>query len=313
MTRPELVNKRTREAVRDQISGTVLRDIDEMWQDELFAPPEADPEPVGGERVTRFQGYLEQVDWADPGHVVRALRVFEVALRHLFHHPWNPDWDPSETIERLRRLFARDGYTFDHEGRISGGPSIVLKREDLGDLHDATVIFEHLDRIDHAVARDDPALAIGSAKELVESTAKLVLRDPPVPFDSGFDLPKLARTAEEALLVHPSQAKPGPGWIRDHPQGTRCGAHRHQRHRRVAKRLRHRSWTRYGTVRPGTPPRATGRERCATVVPVHARHARRPESSLAAGRHGQRRQRRQRSTRREEHSVAERNLPGPNA
>jgi hypothetical protein len=192
------------------MSGTVLREIDEMWQDELFAPPDVDPEPVGGERVTRFQGYLDQVDWTDPGHVTRALRVFEVALRHLFHHPWNPDWDPTEIIERLRRLFARDGYTFDHEGRISGGPSIVLKREDLGDLRDATVIFEHLDRIDHAVARDDPALAIGSAKELVESTAKLVLRERGVPFDSGYDLPKLARIAEEALLVHPAQAKPGP-------------------------------------------------------------------------------------------------------
>ncbi|UGT70795.1 abortive infection family protein [Nocardia gipuzkoensis] len=210
MTRSELVNKRTREAVRDQMSGTVLREVDEMWQDELFAPPEQDPEPVGGERVTRFQGYLDQVDWTDPGQVSRALRVFEVALRHLFHHPWAPDWDPSENIERLRRLFARDGYTFDNQGRITGGPPIVLRREDLGDLRDATVIFEHLDRIDHAVSRDDPALAIGSAKELVESTAKLVLRERGVPFDSGHDLPKLARMAEEALLVHPSQAKPGP-------------------------------------------------------------------------------------------------------
>jgi len=79
VTRPELVNKRTREAVRDQMSGTVLREIDEMWQDELFAPPEEDPEPVGGERVTRFQGHLELVDWTDcasaqlPPHIMLVL------------------------------------------------------------------------------------------------------------------------------------------------------------------------------------------------------------------------------------------------
>ena len=33
----ELVSKRTRECVRDQMSSTVLRVIDDMWQDELFA------------------------------------------------------------------------------------------------------------------------------------------------------------------------------------------------------------------------------------------------------------------------------------
>lgn len=149
--------------------------------------------------MARFQGWLDQVDWTDPGHVARVIRVVEVAIRHLFYHPEVPDWDPSDLIERLRRLFARDGYTIDHEGRISGGPSVVLKSEDLGDLRDATVIFQHLDRIEHAVARDDPALAIGSAKELVESTAKLVLSERGTPFESGYDLPKLVRIAEESL------------------------------------------------------------------------------------------------------------------
>lgn len=36
--RPELVSRRTREAVRDWMSGTTLREIDELWQDELFPP-----------------------------------------------------------------------------------------------------------------------------------------------------------------------------------------------------------------------------------------------------------------------------------
>ncbi|MEV0539703.1 abortive infection family protein [Nocardia salmonicida] len=206
----ELVSLRAREAVRDIMSGTVLRDIDDMWQDELFAPTVEDPEPVGGQRVTRFQGYLEQVDWTCRSHVARALRVFEVAMRPLFHHPDFPDWDPTETIERIRRLLARDGYTLNEEGRISGGPSIVLKPEDLSNLRDATVIFQHLDRIEHAVAREDPALAIGSAKELVESTAKLVLSERGLPVDNGDDLPRLVFLAEESLQLHPKQAKPSP-------------------------------------------------------------------------------------------------------
>ncbi|MFE3028451.1 abortive infection family protein [Nocardia tengchongensis] len=212
MTQParELVNLRAREAVRDVMSGTLLRDIDDMWQDELFAPPAEDPEPVGGQRVTRFQGYLDQVDWTDPGHVARAIRVFEVAIRPVFFHPDTPEWDPSDLIERIRRLFARDGYTIDESGRFSGGRSIVLQSADLADLRDTTVILEHLERIEHAVVRDDPALAIGSAKELVESTAKLVLRERDQEFDSGYDLPKLVKLAEESLHLHPAQNRQDP-------------------------------------------------------------------------------------------------------
>lgn len=206
----ELLSQRAREAVRDLMSGTVLRDIDEMWQDEQFAPADDEIEPVGGQRVTRFQSYMNRVDWTDASHVARAIRVFQVAIRHLFHHPEMPDWDPSEIIGRIRRLFGRDGYAIDDQGRIFGGPSVVLKREHLDDLRDADVIIEHLDRIDHAVSRDDPGLVIGSAKELVESTAKLVLRERNVPFDNADDLPNLARKAEESLRPHPSQASPGP-------------------------------------------------------------------------------------------------------
>jgi hypothetical protein len=56
---------------------TTLREIDAMWQDEGCAPPFLDPERVGGQRVTRFQDYLTQVNCSDPGHVSRALRVFD--------------------------------------------------------------------------------------------------------------------------------------------------------------------------------------------------------------------------------------------
>jgi hypothetical protein len=41
----------------------------------------------------------------------------------------------------------------------------------LSNLKDASAIREQLDRVQRA-AVDDPALAIGSAKELIESTAK---------------------------------------------------------------------------------------------------------------------------------------------
>lgn len=271
--RRELVSRRAREAVRDQMSGTVLREIDEMWQDELFAPSDEGIEPVGGQRVTQFQSYMNRVDWTYPGHVARALRVFEVAIQYLFHHPDMPNWDPSETIDRLRRLFARDSYTIDDKGRISGGPLIVLGHAHVDDLRDAGVIFEHLDRIDHAVARDDPGLAIGSAKELVESTAKLVLRDRNVAFNNGDDLPKLTKMAEEALQVHPSQASPGP----DGSQTVRKILGAALTVTGAIAELRNEYGTGHGRDAlpsgPWTAARPACRERRPALVPIHAGHA----------------------------------------
>jgi abortive infection Abi-like protein len=68
---------------------------------------------------------------------------------------------------------------------------------------------EQLDRIQRAII-DDPALAIGSAKELVESTAKVVLIERGRTVNEKDDLPALARAAQEALGLHPSSTTPGP-------------------------------------------------------------------------------------------------------
>jgi hypothetical protein len=197
--RRELVSQGTRRAVRDLMSNTVLREIDQMWQDEKFAPgPEPDP-PVGGQRVSLFQSYLDTVDWTDPGHVRRGLRVFEVAL-----HDFQP-----ENLTRVARLFERDGYRL-VGGRITGGPVIVLREGVLSGLTDPAAIREHLDRIARAIEDDDAAQAIGSAKELIESTAKIVLHERGLPVDDKEDLPQLVRAAQVALAVHPASASPGP-------------------------------------------------------------------------------------------------------
>jgi hypothetical protein len=209
-TRRELISQRTREAVRDVMSGTLLREIDEMWQDELFAPPTEEPESVGGQRVTRFQGYLNQVDWADTGHVSRALRVFETALRPLFNPIDDYTYGIEVLIPRLQRLFRRDGYELDDDGKITGGAPVIISPEFLADLSDAVIIHEHLNRISAAIERDDPAQAIGSAKELIESTAKLVLRERGDKYSDGEDLPALVLRAQRSLAVHPAGRPPGP-------------------------------------------------------------------------------------------------------
>ena len=91
--------------------------------------------------------------------------------------------------------------------RRGGKPQID---EDLiASLRDPVAIREHLARLQR-IAESDPPLAIGTAKELIESTAKTVLQERGVDVDDRDDLPALVKQAQEALGLHPSTAQPGP-------------------------------------------------------------------------------------------------------
>lgn len=79
----------------------------------------------------------------------------------------------------------------------------------LAGLRDSSAIREQLQRIHRAIG-NDPALAIGSAKDLIESTAKTVLIERSKPVDDKADIPALVRAAQLALGLHASSSVPGP-------------------------------------------------------------------------------------------------------
>lgn len=75
-------------------------------------------------------------------------------------------------------------------------PSTVLRG-------DPSAIHLALERINNSLLTD-PALAIGSAKDLVESTAKIVLRETGQTFTDREDMADLIRRAQQALALHPT-------------------------------------------------------------------------------------------------------------
>jgi hypothetical protein len=179
--RPDLVSRATRRAFRELCTDTVLREIDVMWQDEGFAPGPL-PDDLTGERRTQFQSYLDVVDWTDDGHVARALRVFETLL-----HGRDPAY-----LAGVRSLLERDGYRLEDNGRIVATGNTRWRSDSLADLTDPSAIHAALDRISRA-GHEDPALAIGSAKELIESSAKIVLQERGLPVNDRDDVPQLVR------------------------------------------------------------------------------------------------------------------------
>lgn len=192
-----LISKPTQRAFRELSTDTTLSEIDDMWQDEGFAPGPL-PE-IAGQRRARFQAYLDAVDWSDDSHVLRALRVFEVVLHGR----------ASEHYSGARSLLERDGYRLNNKGRIVAVGGAAWRSNVVANLTDPSAIHAALDRISRA-GHEDPALAIGSAKELIESTAKIVLTKLGIPVNKKDGLQELIKKAQQGLRLHPDTTTPGP-------------------------------------------------------------------------------------------------------
>lgn len=198
----ELVSRAVRRHFEGWATQITLRDIDGLWTDEGFEPGPEDKFSLDtSERRRRYRQYLDAVNWTDMGQVRRALRVFWATACHIVG-----DYD-GEGIAMLER----QGYSFDADGNPSGGPfNMGLREELLRGIEDPHVLLDHIGRIETAASGEDPALVIGSAKELVESTAKIVLKARGVAFDAAKDeLPVLIKKSQIALGVHSSVVVPG--------------------------------------------------------------------------------------------------------
>ena len=113
-----------------------------------------------------------------------------------------------ETLASLRR----------HLDEAKANAGLQIREDLITNLRDPAAIREHLARLQRiGIDQSDPALAIGTAKELVENTAKTVLQERGFEVDDKDNLPALVRRAHEALGLHPLAAVPGP-W--PGPDGT---------------------------------------------------------------------------------------------
>jgi abortive infection Abi-like protein len=122
-------------------------------------------------------------------------------LRHDGYGSWQARRD---IIEELLEPARKELETL--ESRLAG-PRI--KEELISNLRNPAAIREQLGRLQRT-AESDPALAIGTAKELIESTAKTVLLERGLNVNDKDDLPALVKQAQEALGLHPATAGPGP-------------------------------------------------------------------------------------------------------
>ncbi|MCY3618874.1 MAG: abortive infection family protein [Acidimicrobiaceae bacterium] len=116
----------------------------------------------------------------------------------------------SAKVRTLQRAFARIDWELDDEGVLRpAGVGAV------GSVEGRPAIEDQLERLRRA--SDDPALLLGTAKEMLESTAKYVLEVFSVPYGPRMSFDELWHHARERLVLLPEQvdtSKPGGSQVR---------------------------------------------------------------------------------------------------
>lgn len=136
-------------------------------------------------------------------------------LCEMVHPIIRPDRDQVlKLVSHFNDHLRQAGWELFEEERIAGRPRFSYRRASLdrqssmsraravADALDAGWMAKEIERLEHAVERD-PALAIGTAKELVESCCKTILNKRGVEFGRAEDLGDLTKKLTKELRLVP--------------------------------------------------------------------------------------------------------------
>ena len=136
-------------------------------------------------------------------------------LCETIHPVVRPDPAEAERICQLYNQFlANDGFQIVERARLSGKPIFIGRyvgvgitpavseaKQTLGGT-DPGYIAQQITRMEASV-QSDPALAIGTAKELVETCCKTILEARGITFSKSSDLPQLVKLTTKDLELTP--------------------------------------------------------------------------------------------------------------
>ena len=207
MSGRELISKKTRVEFGEFLVDWTLREIENEFSAAGLEPDRSYDPQLGGQRREFVEQYYHCLDFTDPGDVDRLLRVYEAILAHCEAHIANPSTytDPAtlkREYEKLVGLLRRDGYEFS-EGRLRarGDDALLRHLSATAASIDAEYLAAQVDRLAEAVEQDSD-LAIGQAKELVETCCKTILAGSGDSEHDRLDLvPLVKQTMKELKLL----------------------------------------------------------------------------------------------------------------
>lgn len=141
--------------------------------------------------------------------------VFLRFLCEMVHPVVRPDKNEAlQLVQQFNDQLRPEGWTLVEEEKIAGRPRYVAKplglsggravsrARSVADALDAGWMQKEIERLENAVDRD-PALAIGTAKDLVESCCKSILQKRGVTVSASAGLPELTKALAKELKLVP--------------------------------------------------------------------------------------------------------------
>lgn len=141
--------------------------------------------------------------------------TFLAFLCETIHPAVRPDTDEAERICQIyNNSLSSDGFKLVEKTKISGKPVYIGQYVGLGSVPhiasakavligtDPVYVAQQIARMENAV-QNDPALAIGTAKELVETCCKTILSTRSIEFSKSADLPELMKLTIKELALSP--------------------------------------------------------------------------------------------------------------
>ena len=193
--------------------GSTLREIQDAFDgggvrcDLDYQPP------MSGQRRGLVEQYYRTVDWNDWKSVSRVVKVYENEIRDLYapvapSSPWGSSNDELQATrkgiaDKLLYWLKADGFEWIGSKLVRAAGTPVLD-----DLHGAAHklegahIAQQIQRMKDAV-ESDPSLAIGTAKELIETVCKTILEERGKPVDGTPDIPTLTKALLKELQLVP--------------------------------------------------------------------------------------------------------------
>ena len=205
----ELISLRTRNKFRETLVGSTLREINMFFEGAGLTKREDHVPTVYGERRSLVEQYYAGISFEYPADIKKLLSVYEEIV-----HSLDRNGVSDSEKDNLLRLMRRDGYDFDGDTFVpfpGKEQPLVETIRAFAAASDLPALRVEIDRLTGA-ADEDPSLAVGTAKEMVETICKTILQDRGV-VHHGENLPQLVRnTAKELGLV--------PESIPDHVKGS---------------------------------------------------------------------------------------------
>jgi hypothetical protein len=202
--RVELISKKTRNEFREYLVGWILRKIEMEFEGAYIECRSGYSPPMSGARRSLVEQYYASLDFTKWDDVRKLLKVYENVLE-------NASQENQNAFTNLCKCLKKDGFEY-VEGQITsvaGTPSLSQVKH-LAAEFNADYMASQVRRMEQSV-ESDPALAIGSAKELVETCCKTILKDRNQAMAEKLELSQLVKvTLKELRLLPgdiPDQAK----------------------------------------------------------------------------------------------------------